>query len=335
MYRYCSGITRRDFIKAGALGVVGLSAADLFRAQAADGAPSAARSLILLWMDGGPPQHETFDPKPGAPLEIRGEFAAIPTNVDGLQVCELMPRMARQMDRVALIRTLAHDEGTHDRARHRVLTGWDPLLSLVHPSFCSLGGGPYGTRFSAPEAKTALDLAREPERVRDAYGRTTIGRNCLLARRLVEAGVRVVTVTQGGWDTHSDHFEACKKHLVPAMDQAFAALLQDLHDRGLLATTLVVWMGEFGRTPWVNGSAGRDHWPQAGCAVVAGAGVRGGQVIGETDDDGRPQDRAISPEQIARTIAHKLGLDPAHARLPRQVSPVPTFARGEVIRELV
>jgi hypothetical protein len=304
----CNGITRRHFIKVGALGLVGLSAPDLFRGREAHGADAAARSVILLWMDGGPPQHETFDPKPNAPLEIRGEFGAIPTNVDGLLVSELMPRMAKQMDRVALIRTLSHNEVTHERARRVMLPGWWPLPSS--PSLASVVATETdGSTRSGPVAKQASDIAREPDRVWDAYGRTIIGRNCLRARRLVQAGARFVTVTQGGWDTHSDHFESCKHDLVPPMDQAFAALLQDLHDRGLLATTLVVWMGEFGRTPRMNGVAGRDHWPRTGCVVFAGAGVRGGQVIGETDAEGAaPRDRQVSPAEVARTIDHKLAV---------------------------
>jgi len=430
MDRYCDGITRRDFIKVGALGVVGLSAADLFRMQAAYGAEEpAARSVILLWMDGGPPQHETFDPKPGAPLEIRGEFKAIPTNVDGVQVCELMPRMAKQMDKVALLRTLAHNEGAHERACHILLTGWHPLSPLVYPSLgsvvarelggrgplppyvaipsssfafghgqsgyleaafnpVSVGGDPNHSGFKvrdvnlsknvtrervdrrrtllqaldsafrrfeespeaksrdefytraydmirSPQAKKAFDVAQEPDAVRDAYGRTTVGQSCLLARRLVEAGVRFVTVTHGGWDTHSDNFESCRNRLVPPMDQAFAALLQDLHDRGLLASTLVVWMGEFGRTPQVNSLAGRDHWPNTGCAVFAGAGIRGGQVIGATDEKGAaPKERKVSPEDVARTIYHKLGIDPAKEYLTPQDCPVKLLAEGEVIKEL-
>jgi hypothetical protein len=389
MFRSADGVTRRDFLKAGALGVMGLSAADLLRVPSAHGAErAAARSVILLWMDGGPPQHETFDPKPGAPLEIRGAFQAIPTNVDGVQVCELMPRMARQMDRVALIRTLGHTERTHEGACHTLLTGRPPLPSGVSPSLGSVVAKelgrrgplpPYvsipGSRFAcgygrsgcleatfnpfsvgsdpnnrgidelytraddvvrSAQASQAFDLTREPDRVRDAYGRTTFGRGCLLARRLVEAGVRFVTVSQGGWDTHSENFETCRQHLVPPVDQAVAALLQDLHDRGLLASTLVVWMGEFGRTPQVNLLAGRDHWPHAGCAVLAGAGVRGGQVIGATDDEGGyPVERPVSPADVARTIYYKLGIHPSREYITPQDGPIKLLDKGEVIKELV
>lgn len=291
-----SSISRRDFIRTGTLGVVGLSLADGLAMPAAHAAwQPAARSVILLWMHGGPPSHETFDPKPRAPLEIRGAFGAIPSNVPGIQVGELMPRMAMQMEKVALIRTLTHDQITHEGARDTMLGG----LRVE-------GGKDVFT--------TEITEGTERESVLDAYGRTAVGEQCLRARRLVERGARVVTVIQGGWDTHSGHFAACERDLIPPMDRAFAALLQDLHDRGLLSTTLVVWMGEFGRSPEVNAMAGRDHWPRAACAVLAGAGIRGGQVIGQTDAWGaEPTERAISPPDLARTISYKLGLDSGHA----------------------
>jgi Protein of unknown function (DUF1501) len=431
VHRYCDGISRRDFIKVGALGFVGLSMADLFRLQAAYGAETApARSVILLWMDGGPPQHETFDPKPEAPADVRGEFKAIKTNVSGVEIGELMPLMAKQMDKVALIRTLAHNEGAHERAAHTLLTGWHPLPSLVYPSMGSVvakelggvgpmppyvaipgsgfgsgygqsgyleaafnpfavGGDPNSKNFtvrdvsmpknltlerldrrrtllqaldstfkrfeempeaksrdafyeraydmiSSPEAKKAFDVAQEPDKVRETYGRTTVGQSCLLARRLVEAGVRFVTVSMGGWDTHSDNFNSCKKELVPPLDKALAALVQDLHDRGLLASTLVVWMGEFGRTPKINSLAGRDHWPQTGCAIVAGAGVKGGQAIGVTDArGGTPKERKVAPEDLVATIYQKLGVDTRKEYMTPQLRPVKILAEGEVMKELV
>lgn len=376
MARYCDSFTRREFLKIGALGLAGLGTADLLLHAAHTDPCAPARAVILLWMDGGPPQHETFDPKPNAASEVRGAFGAIPTNVAGVRIGELMPRMAKQMDKVALVRTLSHTEITHEGAAYLLLTGRRPDPGLVPPSIGSvtakvlgsrgplppyvavpdggfgfghgrggcLGtafaplsacGHPYGDTLHSPEIKVAFDLDQEPERLRDAYGCTAIGQSCLLARRLVEAGARFVTVSHGGWDTHSDHFEACRRELIPPMDQAFAALLSDLHDRGLLATTLVVWMGEFGRSPQINTLAGRDHWPWSGCAVFAGAGVRGGQVIGQTDALGAyPKERPVSPADVACTIYHKLGIDPRRT-LSALDRPLPILTDGELIRELV
>jgi hypothetical protein len=433
MTRRCDGINRRDFIRVGTLGFVGLSLTDVLRLQAAaaeGGSTAKAKSVIVLWMDGGPPQHDTFDPKPDAASDIRGEFKAIGSNVAGVQVCELLPQMAKQMDKVALIRTLAHNEGAHERAAHLVLTGWHPLPSLVYPSMgsvvsrelgpvgtlppyvavpssgfafgyggsgyleaafnpFSVGGDPNNAKFtvrdvslpdgvtverfdkrrtllqaldgafkrfegtavqssrdsfytraydiiSSPAAKKAFNVAEEPDKVRDRYGRTTFGQSCLLARRLVEAGVRFITVTMGGWDTHSDNFKQLKDNLLTPMDDGYSALLEDLHQRGLLESTLVIWMGEFGRTPKVNQLAGRDHWPDTSCALVSGAGVRGGQAIGATDaEGGKPTDRKVSPEDIVTTVYHKLGITWEKEYLTPQGRPVKIVTGGEPIKELV
>jgi hypothetical protein len=376
------GITRRDFMRVGGLALGGASLAGVLGAAPASAAASGprARSVILLWMDGGPPQHETFDPKPEAPAEVRGPFGAVSSSVDGLRIGELMPRMARRMHRLTLIRTLQHTEGSHERANHKVLTGWDPDPELVHPpmsavvahqfgnggllqtslalprtsSSAGLGHGgcfdafarvevdnrnrqrlasalpssvrlaEFGGRLPGDEADRACELSNEPAALRERYGRHAFGENCLQARRLVERGVRFVTVSFSGWDTHSNNFSACQDRLAPAADQALSALLDDLRDRGLLGETLVVWMGEFGRTPKINALAGRDHWPYAGCALLAGAGVPGGQVIGRTDAHGGvPVDRPVNPADLCATIYQKLGIDhcgefplPSHQALP-------------------
>jgi hypothetical protein len=431
--RRCDGINRRDFIRVGTLGFVGLSLTDCLRLQAAqaDGGSSAkAKSVILLWMDGGPPQHDTFDPKPNAASEIRGEFKAISSNVDGIQVCELLPKLAKQMDKVAVIRTLAHNEGAHERAAHLLLTGWHPLPSLVYPSMgsvvskelgpvgtlppyvaipssgfgfgysgagyleasfnpFSVGGDPNNAQFkvrdvslpdgvtverfdrrrgilqaldgafkrfegtgvqasrdafyaraydmiSSPEAKKAFNIAEEPDKVRERYGRTEFGQSCLLARRLVEAGVRFITVSMGGWDTHSDNFKQLRDNLMTPLDNGYSALLEDLQQRGLLESTLVVWIGEFGRTPKVNQLAGRDHWPDTGCALFSGAGVRGGQVIGATDaEGGKPVDRRVTPEDVVTTVYQKLGISWEKEYLTPQNRPIRIATGGEPIKELV
>jgi hypothetical protein len=427
-------LSRRSFVKIGAIGFLGLSLSltDLFRMQAAmaEGTNGAkAKSIILLWMDGGPSQFDTFDPKLDAPSGMKSEFGAIKTNVPGLSVCELMPNMAKVMDKVTLVRTLSHNEGAHERACHTLLTGWHPNPSLIYPSMgsvvakelgssgtlppyvsipgnnfafgygqsgyleaafnpFSVGGDPNNPNFSvrdvslpngltmerldgrrtllqdvdsafkrfestpeaksrdefyqraynmisSPAAKKAFNIQEEPADMRDKYGRNNFGQGCLLARRLVEAGVRFITVTHGGWDTHADNAKSCKGHLVPPVDQGMAALIQDLEQRGLLKDTLVVWMGEFGRTPQINPLAGRDHWPNTGVAVFAGAGVPGGQVVGQTDIKGaEPKDRKISPEDIATTLYTKLGVQSDKVVETPQGRPSKIVDNGTYIKEL-
>jgi len=188
---------------------------------------------------------------------------------------------------------------------------------------------------SSPEAKKAFDLAAEPPKVRDAYGHTSFGQGCLLARRLVEAGVRFITVSMGGWDTHSNNFSSLKKDLLPPVDQGLSALLQDLHDRGLLKDTLVVWMGEFGRTPQINPLAGRDHWPGSQSIILAGAGVPAGQLLGATDKDGGAAiSHKVSPADLTATIYRKLGIDYTQEYVTPQQRPVRILDGGEPVSEL-
>lgn len=426
--------TRRDFVKVGSLGMLGLSLSltDLFHleaAVAAEGKSAQAKSVVLIWLDGGPSQFDTFDPKLDAPSGIKSEFGAIPTKVPGLSVCELMPKMAQVMDKVTLVRTLAHTEGAHERAAHLLLTGWTPNPSLIYPSIGSVtakelggvgpmppyvaipgsgfgfgygqagyleaafgpfavGGDPNDAHFSvrdvappggvsverlegrrtllqavdsafrrfegtpearsrsefyqraydmisSPAAKKAFSLQEEPKEVRERYGRHSFGQGCLLARRLVEAGVRFVTVSHGGWDTHSDNAKASKGWLVPPLDQGLAALIADLSQRGLLDSTLVVCLGEFGRTPQINPLAGRDHWPQTGCALFAGAGVPGGQVVGVTDKNGgEPKERPVKPVDVAATLFAKLGIDGEKVYDTPQGRPTKVADNGTRIPEL-
>src|SRR5262249_47293138 len=189
---------------------------------------------------------------------------------------------------------------------------------------------------TSPAAKQAFDLNQEPERLRDAYGRNTFGQSCLLARRLIEAGVHFVTVTDGGWDTHINNFKALKERLLPRIDRGYAALLQDLDNRGLLDSTLVVWFGDFGRTPKVNPSAGRDHWATAGVACMGGGGVKRGQVVGATNALGEiVVDSPVTPQDLAATIYQALGI-PLHTWYRAQDGrPIELVPEGKPIKQLV
>jgi len=189
---------------------------------------------------------------------------------------------------------------------------------------------------TSPQAKKAFNMNAEPNETRDAYGHTPLGQGCLLARRLVEAGVRFVTVSFGGWDTHGQNFQNLKTRQLPPVDMAMSALLKDLHERGLLATTLVIWMGEFGRTPRINRNAGRDHWPYAQSVVMAGGGVRGGQVIGKTNERGEtPVEQPVKVEDLAASIYHLLGVDPEKEYRTPSGRPIRLVTGGTLVRGLV
>jgi hypothetical protein len=410
----CDGVSRRDFLHLGALSCLGLSLADLFRFQALAGSPGSKRELscILIWLDGGPSHLETFDPKPDAPIEVRGEFKPISTSVAGIQICEHLPRTAKIMREVALIRSLTHELGNHDTGSHYLLTGvaraLPPYIAIPDAvpaagsgylpgaySPFAIGGDPskldYKVRDLEPpesigfervnrrrtmqqtlddfardveqspatvsrdafyaqayrlltsaEAKGAFDLSQEPRQVRERYGGRRIGTGCLLARRLVEAGTRFVTVVDNGWDMHQQIFKAMPDAFfpgsgkLPALDMAYSSLITDLRERGLLETTLVVMMGEFGRTPKINAAAGRDHWPRAGSVLFSGAGVRGGQLIGETDAYGEtPAERPVRPEDVAFSILKILGVDANKEYMTPSGRPLKILSEGSFIRELI
>ena len=402
---------RRDFIRIGSLGLFGLGLRNYFALSAlAEDSPAHAvitkvapdRSVILVWLSGGPPHMDTFDMKPEAPKEFRGLFKPVPTNVAGIQVCEHMPRIAKQADKFAVIRSMTSREANHERAINYLLAGYLPLQTLEFPSMGSVIakekgaksglpayvtvpnifpsfsagflGGAYGpfiagdpnvssykvrdltlptdlnwdrvnnrqwlltqidqqfrdidssNEFKTVDtfyqkaydlirlsvAKKAFDIEAEPEDVRNRYGRTPVGQGCLLARRLVESGVRFVTVSKGwlNWDTHGGNFTTLEKLLLPELDMAYSALLEDLQQRGMLESTLVVLMGEFGRTPQVNADAGRDHWSKAFSIVMAGAGVKGGQVLGATDvKAAEVTDDPYQVEDLVATIYDRVGID--------------------------
>jgi hypothetical protein len=427
--RRCDGITRREFLRVGSLSALGLGLADALRLRGAE--RQKLPSCLLVWLDGGPSHLDTFDLKPDAPAEVRGDFRPIATKVPGIQICEHFSRLAGQMDRVCLIRSVTSELGEHNFGSHYLLTGYKPSPVLDYPSYGSVvahcrsgqpvlpsyiavpgaspqagngylpgaarpfavGGDPSRPDFRvrdlegelagprlerrrefladldrlsrqveesavrrerdaqleqayrlilSPAAKKAFDLTAEKPEVRGRYGPHRVGQSCLLARRLVEAGCPFVTVTDAGWDTHQQIGRALKEGYVggyagkvPHLDQALSALLTDLDERGLLRETLVLVMGEFGRTPKLNANAGRDHWPRAFSVLLAGAGVRGGQVIGKSDSRGEsPADRPVTPTDLARTIYTLLGIDPNRILQTADGRPVPVSPGGKVIGEV-
>jgi hypothetical protein len=429
----CNGTSRRDFLRVGGLGLFGLSTAGFLAAtaRAAESGPAPkvrAKSVILVYLGGGLSHHDSFDMKPDAPEEIRGKYSSIPTAVTGLRICELLPKMARTMDKVCLVRSQSHENDHHETATNWVLSGRFgspfgdyPAMGAVvaletgfghvlppyvavpkNPSFTwELGksaflGGRYEsfkagdpnqkdykvrdlarldqltTRaadrrkslvaavdtladrihgndqiqtydqfqkkaaeiVTSTEAQSAFDIAAEPEQLRDEYGRTEFGQSCLLARRLVERGVKFVTVNSGGWDHHAKIWTNLEKKL-PIFDQGFSALIHDMHARGLLNDTLVVCMGEFGRTPKINKDVGRDHWGRAGSMLFAGAGVAPGTVVGATDKTGTNTiDRPCRPADVACTIFSALGINPRKQIQTPEGRPLEILSEGANIEEL-
>jgi hypothetical protein len=423
-------LDRRRLLQIGGLGCFGLSLAKLFEAQAVNASPPASRvhrpidSCILLYYYGGPSHLDTWDLKPLAPREIRGEFQPIATRTPGIHISEHLLRCARVMDKLAIVRSLHHPMRNHNAAAVESLCGRTPLrgdlelladdpnsfpcygaalshlspgrrevplhVALPHvmhnvvvlpgqnagflgaahnpiqvtrdpndPSFrvdelelpADLPLGRLDDRhalLSQIEAQTrqveqrasrgsmtvhqerafsllhsakvreAFAIAEEPAAVRDRYGRNTLGQSLLLARRLVESGVRFINVNDkihngqtANWDSHENNFGRLKDDLLPPADQAFSALIEDLDARGLLATTLVISLAEFGRTPRINGNAGRDHWPDCFSAILAGGGIQGGAVHGASDRFGAvPATDPVSPGDLAATLFWRLGLDP-------------------------
>ena len=384
--------------------------------------------MILVYLGGGLSHHDSFDLKPDAPAEIRGIYRPIASNVPGTQVGELLPRMARIMDKVALVRSGAHNNDHHETATNWVMSGrfgspfgdypaigavvshqlgfrgaLPPYVSIPrNPSFTwELGksawlggryesfrtGDPNQANFQVPDiapganfnlradqgrrsllqamdtlaeqvqgndqiqtygefqrraadilvsssARTAFVMDQESERTRDRYGRTTFGQSALLARRLIERDVRFVTVNYGGWDHHAQIWNSLNRKL-PEFDRGLSALIEDLDQRGLLATTLVVAMGEFGRTPLINRDTGRDHWGSAASLVFAGAGARGGLVLGQTDRRGAfVTRRPVAPADVAYTIYEAVGVDPHRWLMHPEGRPVEILDRGEPVREL-
>lgn len=435
----CEGTTRRDCLQ---LGLGGLLAGGLTGAlrSAAATAPATAKArqadaCILVWLDGGPTHYETFDPKPEAPVEIRGEFEPIQTKLPGVHFSKHLKRLAAIADKLAIVRSIRHDQGNHGAGNHYMMTGAPPRIPVgcgafvsFHPSLGSVtahqlgapnglpayfsiprmsrSGGPnfLGQKFApfvvadnpnssgfrvrdvslpngleegrfqdrrqlrgqvdrllrindeaagdpalaadefysqahqlitSREAQAAFDVHSEPDEVRDKYERTSFGQRALLARRLVEAGVPFVTLYDGGWDHHRGLFPALDKRL-PSFDATIAALIEDLHERGTLERTLIVVLGEFGRTPKINKDGGRDHWSNAMSVLFAGGGTPQGQVVGATDRNGYAAvERVLSPENFVSTIYTKLGIDPNKILYTPQGRPTHLVSDPTPIKELM
>jgi hypothetical protein len=427
--RLCQGITRRELLRAGTVGALGLSLPQYLQLKARGAAnDKPPRSIIFLWLWGGPSHLDTFDMKPGAPGDYRGPFRPIATNVPGMEICELFPKLARHADQFSLIRSLRHETNDHGLGGTVGLTGsmnggislgginipgalrpshgavvtrlrgfradlptfvsiGGPLNQGHHP-IAGEGGGGLGSLYdpfrldydgetervripdleiaagqtartlgsrkqllsqldlaagridtsrtvdrlgqfyhqafsllTAPKARRSFDLDAEPTEVRDAYGRFRFGQSCLLARRLVEAGVPFVQVNwssdvespeddgDGGWDMHDRYFTVTQDRHGWMLDRALSTLLSDLEQRGLLDQTLIVAVGEFGRTPRINGRAGRDHWQHCYSGLVAGGGFPRGRVVGASDARGEfPANRPVTPGDLAMTCFHHLGI---------------------------
>lgn len=422
---FCDGITRRDVIKLGAMGIGGLTLADLLRAESLAGSTAKRRSIINICLPGGPTHLDMFDLKPDAPQEIRGEFRPIETNVAGMEICELFPKLATMADKFAVIRSISDfssehttkqaDSGWPERSLRNLggRPGIGAIVSKVHGpredcplASVTMGGHtspgylgpvykdyqPDGTgrenlQMRMPEERlynrmellssldqfgrqadssgsmkaldsftrkaadvvtsgkiaNALDVDKEDPKVRALYSGDAGRRNrnggrssFLTASRLVQAGVRVVSFTFGGWDTHSGNFSSMRQQL-PAMDIGLSALITDLEQRGLLEDTLIMMSGEFGRTPRVNMNAGRDHWPAAGFVFVAGGGLKGGQMIGSTNRNGeRPLDRPVKLQQVFSTVFHQMGIDVNTTQLMDPAGrPQYLFDHRELVQELI
>ncbi|MCS7016273.1 MAG: DUF1501 domain-containing protein [Gemmatales bacterium] len=435
----CEGIHRRTFLKIGALGLAGLTLPNLLRwraAASAVGKETKDTAVILLWLGGGPSQFETYDPKPQAPVEYRGPFQPIATRLPGVHICELLPRQAQILDKMAIIRSCAHKESGHGSAVKNLNTGYlhPPNTnegSFLYPAVGAIvakvreqqrrqlpnyvcipsarifkddiGGGAYlGPAYdpfaadpregpkalmlpaelsasrlenrrklladldrlrrdvdasgmmegmdaftrqafemvTGKAARDALDLSQEPAQVREKYGLASVrrgfpwGQGCLLARRLVEAGVSFVAVGLEGWDDHGKIKDEMLGRAA-AFDAAVASLVEDLYARGLDKKVLVLIWGEFGRTPRINKDAGRDHWPSSMSVVLAGGGLKMGQVIGSTDDKGeKPKDRPLHPNDVLATVYRHLGIDITQAFINPAGRPIPILPHGEPIEEL-
>jgi hypothetical protein len=421
--RFCDGVSRRNFLKIGALGAAGLTLPQLLSLEAKGGAGNSQRSVILVYLVGGPPHQDLFDLKPEAPKEIAGPWQPIPTSAHGVEICELLPMMAGMMDKFSVIRSLSDAQSGHDAVqcytgrthKGRVPSGgWPqfgsavakvqgaatvatpPFVSACYPCthgpYNEPGPGFLGAAYSpfrplgptkndmvlngittdrladrknllasvdrfrrqadatrkmegidafteqalgvltSSRLAEALDLSNEdpkvierygtgdPTKFMDGNGAPRVPQSFLTARRLVEAGARVVTVNYSKWDWHGGTNNSIfkrEKEDFPVFDQGITALVEDLHERGLAETTSVLVWGEFGRTPKISARVGRDHWPRVACALLAGGGMRHGQVIGATDRlGGEAVDRPVKFQEVFATLYHNLGIDVTQTTIP-------------------
>ncbi len=424
----CDGIRRRDFLKVGALTGLGLSLPEFLQLAEAGGIRRSAKATnaIFINLQGGPSHMDTFDLKPTAPQEYRGQFNPIDTNVSGIQISEHLPQLAQVADKYAILRGVSHTLAAHALGTQYVNTGNRPLPSLEYPGYGAViskemptdpqlpssvavpktaqttgylglqygplttgsqpkAGQPYSVRgmrlpsgltvkdvknrqnllrdldqtfadyesqdpllrgldrFSqqaygmilSDRARKAFDISGESPSAAKPFGDSPFGQSCLLACRLVEAGVRFVTISSGGWDTHKDNFPKLKETNLPPLDTGLSALLLALADRGLLESTVVFVTGEFGRTPKINPRSGRDHWPRAMFMLLAGGGIRGGQVLGASDEKGAgPANDGFSPDDVAATFYHTLGINPHKEYHTDTGRPVMIVRNGQIIQPL-
>ena len=407
MHRTCDGLVRRDVLKVGVLGAGGLTLSQFLRnSQGKDTSAKPLRSAIFIDLAGGPTHLDTFDLKPDAPAEYRGEFSPIKTNVPGIEISEHLPKLAQCADKYALLRGVSHTLAAHRLGSEYVNTGNRPLASLEYPAYGAVvtresmgmnsrelppfvaipngnqrpgflgvkygplntnaqprAGAPFSVRgvslqggltldefesrhkllsdldgtfrsldqqsqlvegldefnqkafnmITSRKAREAFDISKEEAKFAEPFGDQPFGTSCLLAARLIESGVRFVTMRLGGWDTHQDNFNKLKTNLLPNLDTGISALLNGLDQKGLLEETAVFVTGEFGRTPKINQrgpNPGRDHYPRCMFMLMAGGGIQGGQVVGESDDKGTgPANDAITPDDAAATFYHNIGVD--------------------------
>jgi len=431
--------SRRDALYVGLIGGLGLTLGDFFTQKAmavpavqdAHGGPSKegkAKSVIHIFMPGGMAQHESWDPKPNAPIEYRGAYGTCKTNLDGEVFSELLKKTSQVADKLTIVRSMTHGDAAHERGTHDMFTGYRPSPAINYPSFGSIVSHEFGVRNNLPPyvcipsmpnpyagsgylssaygpfslgsdpgskgnftvrdlslpggiddkrfdrrksilatvddhfrnleksddldamdsfyqkayamisskaAREAFNMSAESDATKDAYGRNTAGGRMLMARRLVESGVRFVSMTYGGWDHHANIQRGFQQQM-PAFDQAFSALIKDLEERKLLDSTLVMVSSEFGRTPKVNKDAGRDHWPRVFSIVLAGGGIKKGQIYGASDSTGaEPDSDPLVLEDLAATIYHQLGIDPDKRLISPGNRPIDIVHGGKVVRDLL
>jgi len=427
-------LSRRGFLSVGALAGAGLTLPELLRSQSAYGDLKdyknfewTAKSVIHIYLPGGMAHQESFDPKPNAPIEYRGEMKQVATKISGELFGETLAKTAEIADKLTVIRSMTHGEAAHERGTHNMFTGYRPSPALQYPCIGSVVSHEYGPRnnlppyvcipnmpneyagsgylssafapfslgsdpaaggfkvrdldlpggvddsrfatrrsaleainahfqkkeksddlnamntfydrayslISAPEARQAFDLEKESAAIRDEYGRNTAGARMLLARRLVQAGVRLVNLTYGGWDMHNAIVGGFKNQM-PAFDQAFSTLIKDLDRSGMLKDTLVMVSSEFGRTPKINAQAGRDHYPKVFSVVLAGGGIKGGYIHGSSNSTAsEPEELAMGPEDLFTTVYHCLGIVADKELMAPGDRPIEIVDGGKVIKELL
>jgi hypothetical protein len=437
----CENFHRRDFLHVGALSLMGLSLPQLLATDAQANELDAwqttqhrkpARNIIMIWLAGGPSTIDMWDLKPDAPAKVRGEFRPIKTSADHIQICEHLPKIAKQMNQCSLVRSLTHTVAEHGQGTEYVMTG-NPISPAVKypsigsvvakklpgaqgvPAYIDMSGFDYGkagylgssynpfvvdgfqtrrrnavrasstrnqfelpngftvedlnrknellkkleqgfrrfdetpraaemTKFqqqaidilSSGKTRKALDISQEEKKIRDRYGSRALGRSALAARRLIQAGVRFVSIGISGWDTHSNNFGSLRNTLLPQLDTALSALIDDLQSCGILDETIVYCVGEFNRTPNINTQGGRDHWARSMSALIAGGGFKKGFAYGSTDQNGfEPDSNACSPADVSATILNQCGIRPDSTLVTNSGRPVQVFRDAEIIKGLV